>query len=604
MKYRESKGLVNTDTLKIVSIGCVAIVVALVVMSITSMTITSNAIVSKLKTSDLENMAASIGAIIEGRIDRAVDASLLMTQDPALIKWVQSGDLDPETGPLVQELMHRLVDEFGYDTAFLVSCVTHNYWSTDSAGFRLLDVVSTSDPDDSWFFTSIAMAKRYEINIDPNKELGDTFVWINVLVGDLHNPLAVAGLGMNLGAVIDDLITQESHIKNDIWLVDGHSVIQLAKNTEAIGQDVTSLLPSVLERDIAETMSSTYTIAQYTDKKNNTHDVAFKRIHNTNWKIVVQIPRSESLGFLKAVTTNTVISGAIILLLISVVFYLTANRIANPYKAALKLNEELERMVDERTRELVDKTTKLQDSIDYAKLIQQTILPSPANLDAVTDDYFVVFEPRDTVGGDFYWMRTLESGSLFVVGDCTGHGVPGALMTTAVNALLNNIIEQECDSPARLLTKLEQLLHQTFHNSRETIEAGLEIGVLFISHNKEILYSGAGMSLLVLEGNKVKEIRPSCHAIDSGILKREKTFDNTPVAYAKGIRLYLFTDGFTEQPGGDKHLPFGKNRLISALAASRHLEMGAQGLRILESYNEYTGRQLRRDDVTALGIKL
>jgi len=597
--------LISNDTIKVVAIGCVAIVVALIVMSITSMTITSRAVVHKLKTSDLKSLADSIGAVVEGRIDRAVDVSLLMTQNSALLDWIISGETTPVSGEAVRTLMSSLVDDYGYDTSFLVSSTTHNYWSVDSIGFRLLDIVNTEDQDDDWFFNTLASGKRYEINIDHNKELNDTFVWINALVGDVHNPHGVAGLGMNLDNVIEDLIGQENlgQVKNEIWLVDNNSVVQLAKDPAAIGQRVSALLSSSLASEIENLTSAGFVITDYKDNQGRIHDIAYKRLKGTGWKLVVQIPRAESLGFLSAVSINTILSCVVILLLVLGVFYTLSNRLANPYKQALKLNQELERKVTERTQELQDKTTKLQDSIDYAKLIQQTILASSANLGAVTSDHFAIFEPRDTVGGDFYSMHVLEEGFVLIVGDCTGHGVPGALLTTAVNAMLGNIVEHT-HNPAEILHRLERLIKQTFQNQHEGIQVGLDVGVVFVSNDKRVVYAGAGISLFTREQERFEEYRGRVHSIDGTSRVFAKAFENREFQGFTGMHLYLFTDGITDQPGGDKLLPYGKTRLLNSLAESQQGTMASQCDYVMQAFHAYAGSEPRRDDITMLGIKL
>ena len=360
----DDKSLLNSDLIKVVIIGCIAIIIALLFMSITSVVITKNAVLNKLKTSDLKNMATSITAVIDGRIEKAVDASLLMANDPTVIKWVKSQDADVESGKIVQEKMDKLVTGFGYDTSFLCSNFTKNFWSFHGNTFELLDVVSELDPDDEWFFYSINMKKRYEINIDHNRELDDTFVWINAQVYDGNRPIAVTGVGMNLSDVIEELIQEESFnkVQNEIWLVDEQGIIYLSKHRDYLNQSWSNYLPVTLTEAInkPDNLESSFTVAEYEGKNGEVYDVAFKKIKDTGWKLVVQIPRSESLIFIKAITTNMVLSCIIIILIMVAIFYRLSNRIANPYKRALLLNEELEKKVDERTRELEEKNAEAE----------------------------------------------------------------------------------------------------------------------------------------------------------------------------------------------------------------------------------------------------
>ncbi len=603
--------LLNNDLVKVVITGCIAIVVALLFMSITSMLITRNAVVNKLKTRDLKNLAASIGAVTEGRIEKAVDASLLMADDPTVIKWIQSREHDAESGKNVQDKMNKLVTDFGYDTSFLVSDVTKNYWSFHGQKFELLDVVSPTDPSDDWYFSTIDMQKKYEINIDYNKELNDTFVWINALTGDTRRPLAVTGLGMNLSAVIEELIAEESgsDVKNDIWLVDGKGIIYLAKHPQYLNKNLSNFMPAALTKAIMKPVNSghEFMVAEYQDPKGEVFDLAYKRIKDTDWNLVVQIPRSENLSFIKAIAISTVVACFIIILIMVAIFYWLSNKIANPYERALRLNAELERKVDERTRELQEKNTKIQDSIEYAKMIQQTILPSDSEMKRILKDYFVIYEPRDTVGGDFYWIREYNEDFLLIVGDCTGHGVPGALMTTAVSAMLNHIIDElEIHDPAIILTELDRLIKQSFRNEdqEDKVPYGLDAGVLYVSKDNGILFSGAGMSIYIADKDALSVIKGISGTIDCVSRRGVKLFENHAIAYQSGMVIFMATDGITDQPGGEKQLPYGKRQLMASMESSLHLEMTQQAQYILQSFRKYSGDQILRDDITVLALRL
>lgn len=608
---RKQSTLFDNSSVKVVIIGCAAIIIALLVMSQSSIMIMRDAVVHKLKTNDLGNLAASIGAVIEGKIDKATELSVMMASDPVTIGWLDSAERDQRAGALVREKMIGVVDGLGYNTAFLVSDVTKHYWSYHQGVFELLDTVSEQDPDDQWFFTSMAMGKRYEINIDHNKELGDTFVWINTLIGDPQSPVAVTGLGMNLSDVIDELVLEEekSKVKNDIWLVDGAGVIYLAKDPSFREQNIADIIPEEIIAHMASdgSLRDNFIIDEYRGAGGGVNDIAYKRIKNTTWTLVVQIPRAESVGFLRTVTSNTIVSCIVIILLVVITFYLLANRIANPYKRAVQLNQQLEGMVTERTRELQEKNAKIQDSLEYAKMIQQTILPSDAELRRSLREHFVIFQPRDAVGGDFYWMRSGSEGCWLVVGDCTGHGVPGALMTTAVNAMLNNILDTHpSEEPADILKNLERLIRQSFtrEGDDEVIADGLDAAVIYLSRSGRVAFAGANIPVYVSDAQGVREIRGTNATIDCISAGREKAFVTHELTWDEETIFYVATDGYKDQAGGERHLPFGKARLIALLAEIKDLSMDQHATELLAALEQYAGSEARRDDVTVLGFKL
>lgn len=608
---KDSNSLFDNNSKKVIIIGCVAIIAALIIMSVTSIMIMKNAAVNKLKTFDLEVLAESISTKIESKIDKAVDATLIMANDPMVARWVESGDKEESSEEQVKYRMDEFVSELGYDTTFLVSNITHNYWDCNEDGFQLLDTVSEDDTNDDWFFQFIKSKKKYEINIDYNSELNDTFVWINTLVGDIKDPVAVTGLGMNLSQVISELIQEDknSSVQNEIWLVDESGIIYLAKNSMYLEKNIQEYLPDTLinKMDQQENLEDKFEISEYENFEGNLYDIAYKNIKNTEWKIIVQIPRADSVRFLKSVTVSTVISCSIIIMLMVLTFYLLSNQIANPYKRSLQLNQELEKIVSERTKELQEKNLKIQDSLDYAEMIQHTILPLADEMKQSVRDYFAVYEPRDTVGGDFYWLRTYQEGSLLVIGDCTGHGVPGALMTTAVNAMLDHIVDEMCrDDPARVLKELDRLMKQAFRkvSGEEMITDGLDAAVFYITKSKKIIYSGANIPVYICDGKDVVEIRGSHDTIECNNSKKEKRFENFDINFDENNIIYVATDGFKDQLGGAKRLPFGKKRLKALLKEVSGFEMREQKDIIINTLMNYKAEESRCDDITMLGFKL
>lgn len=267
----------------------------------------------------------------------------------------------------------------------------------------------------------------------------------------------------------------------------------------------------------------------------------------------------------------------------------------------------LEHKVLERTKELNEKNAKIQDSIEYAKMIQQTILPDDTEISKALKDYFIIWQPRDIVGGDLYWMRKFDDGFTVVVGDCTGHGVPGALMTMAVNAILDRIVDDLChDDPALILNELNRLLHQTLRkgSGEEDLQDGMDAGVIFVSNKGEILYSGARISLFIIENGESKELRGVSYTIGADANHAGKSFVNQSVQLNPGMSFYLATDGFKDQVGGEKHLPFGKKGMLAVLKTVQQCTMEEQKEILWSTYEDYKKEEILRDDVTMFGFRL
>lgn len=604
--------LFDNGTLRVILIGCLAIAVSLFIMSLSSILITRNVVVENLKKVVIQHMAGSISAGIDGRIERAVDASLILSSDDNLIKWIESREKDEAAGAIAKGKMLELVRDLGYDTTFVTSALSGNYWSCeDEQGAKLLYQVSEEDENDSWFYYILNLGRRYEININYDKKLKDTFVWIDSLVGEINKPIAVTGVGMNLSKVIKDLAASdlESGLKNEIWLVDDKGDIYLSKNQDYMDKNLSLFLPEELENSIlnSDELSRTFFSAEYKDHTGELYDIAYRKIKNTKWNLIIQIPRNESMSFLNRVVYNTLIACVFVIVIVIIMFNTLSRRIADPYKRALLINEELENKISARTKELNEQHAKIMDSIEYAKLIQKTILPTDEELQRIFRQYFIIWEPRDIVGGDFYWIRKFEDGTLVVLGDCTGHGVPGALMTMAVNSILNHIVGGIChNDPALILEEMDKLLKQDLRRDQneESIHDGLDAGILFIANNSSVLYSGAQIPLWVSNADGVIQIRGDRHSIGSDRINKEKKFTNEKIEYSEGMTLYMATDGLKDQLGGMYKLPFGKSRVLSLLSSINNMSMEEQRKELWAAYTAYTQDEIRRDDVAMIGIRI
>lgn len=601
--------LVDKGSLRMLVVGCVLIAVVIVLMGFSSSQIIKQAVVKSLKTNGLVNLAQSYGSVIEGRIDRAVDSSLTLSEDTETTNWIESGEADRRAEQDVREKTKDFSQKFGYEAAFIVSNKTRHYWSFSDNRFRLLNTVSPAVQSDAWYFTAIKMKKQYEINIDYNAQLKNTYVWINVLVGDIKNPIGITGLGMNLNSVISDIVRQnrKNGSDEDLWLVNSKGIIQLATEKSEMNQSVDKLLPAAFAKRLTgQTESANFTVDEVTDAKGQLYDIAYRQIRDTDWKLVIRIPRTETTGFLVPVEWNIAFFGAGILLIVLLLFTFLFHKIADPYKRAVQLNSELEQTVAQRTCELAEKNQKIQDGIDYASTIQTAVLPSDNELSNSLKQFFLLFEPKDAVGGDFYWIKRVRSGRILIVGDCTGHGVAGALMATAVSAMLNQITERITDDPARILAELDRRIKEFMHKDSEglVMPHGLDAAVFVLNDDATVLYAGAAIPAYLWNGRSLSEIPACSGTIDTMARKKPAVFQNQSLDRGEGYTVYVSTDGFKDQPGGPKHLPFGKTRFLKLLSQMALLPLEEQRGAFETSLLNYQGAEIRRDDITLLGFKL
>ncbi len=272
------------------------------------------------------------------------------------------------------------------------------------------------------------------------------------------------------------------------------------------------------------------------------------------------------------------------------------------------LYEDMERKVQERTAALNDRNAQILASIRYAKQIQAATLPTQ-ELGKVLPQSFVVFLPRDLVSGDFYWIHRVEGSTFLVVVDCTGHGVPGALMSMVGSTLLDKIIRgQGLTDPAQILEQLHYGVREILWREVETkANVGMDICLCRIDDNpRQVVFSGAVRPLFhVLKDETGKSainvVKGSRRSVD-GLLKKSGKFTNHVLQVQSGDMIYLTTDGYPDQKGRNQRkigtTQFKKMMLNNAL---RPLEEQEQYF--LQELEAHRGLEPQRDDITIVGVR-
>lgn len=263
--------------------------------------------------------------------------------------------------------------------------------------------------------------------------------------------------------------------------------------------------------------------------------------------------------------------------------------------------------LQQRIEELETQTQYLHESMRYAGSIQRSILPNERVFQNVFTDAFVIFEPKDIVSGDFYWIFQHNDDVYFAVGDCTGHGIPGALVNIAGNTLLRQIIRLEGFSdPAKIIAKLDEELTLLFN---ENLTQGIQrdgMDIVFCKFNlmKKIgSFCGAGRPLVLVRDGELIEFKKGPDAIGH-CSKDEKIFETVDFELQSGDQFYLFSDGYTDQFGGENVKKFNRKRLRSLLTSLTDKSSTQQKEELLFHFNQWKGKQEQVDDVCLLGIKI
>ncbi|MEO5330694.1 MAG: CHASE2 domain-containing protein [Magnetococcus sp. YQC-5] len=249
----------------------------------------------------------------------------------------------------------------------------------------------------------------------------------------------------------------------------------------------------------------------------------------------------------------------------------------------------------------------ISSSIRYASRIQRSVLPDTAILQNIFTDYFIHWDPRDMVGGDMYWCEVWGDGMLLILGDCTGHGVPGAFMTLIVVGALGRAKGYvQAGDIATLMQHMHQIIQSTLGQNMETGESddGIELGICFIRPGlRTLLYAGARFDLFIVAEGVVNEIKGNKKGIGYRGVPKTQRYDTHEIPLAPTSRYYLTTDGLIDQIGGENRRAFGKNRFKEILLSSGDLSMAEQKERIRHALIDYHGQERRRDDVSVIGFR-
>jgi len=276
--------------------------------------------------------------------------------------------------------------------------------------------------------------------------------------------------------------------------------------------------------------------------------------------------------------------------------------------------ETLEIKVEERTLELKKEKEVVEyqkqeilDSIEYAKRIQATILPSPKVVKQYLDDSFILYLPKDIVAGDFYWMESVQNDKsliiLFAACDCTGHGVPGALVSVVChNALNRSVKEYGATEPAAILDKVAELVLDNFSND-DDVKDGMDASLCALNtETGELKWAGANNPLWIVRNNELLEFQANKQPI--GKFDNRMPYTNHNIKLIKGDTLYLFTDGYSDQFGGEKNRKLTKAKFKNLLISIASKDMKEQREELLNFHVNYKGKEEQTDDILVIGVRV
>lgn len=258
-----------------------------------------------------------------------------------------------------------------------------------------------------------------------------------------------------------------------------------------------------------------------------------------------------------------------------------------------------------KTMLLEEKQNDVISSIQYAQRIQESLLPDVNKLTKYFNDITLYYKPRDYVSGDFYWITKKENFLFIAVADCTGHGVPGAMMAVMGHSLLNTVIKKHgvlsCDE---IMHELDSELHLCLNHKGYGARDGMDLALLRIDlNNNYAQYCGAMRNIILVRGNNIEEITGSKYPL--GFYDDlPKYFASTNFQMEKGNRVYLYSDGYSDQFGGDRNKKFNKRAFKELILSMCDMSMEEQNHYLDYVHDNWKQKNPQTDDITVLGIEL
>ena len=264
--------------------------------------------------------------------------------------------------------------------------------------------------------------------------------------------------------------------------------------------------------------------------------------------------------------------------------------------------------IEIKSLELESRNKDITDSINYASKIQSAVLPNEETIYKSIPSLFILYKPKDIVSGDFFWFNEIDADNyLFVCADCTGHGIPGAFMTVIGSNLLNQtIIDNKIHQPSEILRKMDELLNVTLKqdiNSTTGVQDGMDLALLKVNKvARQITITTAKRPVVFIRDKELQEIKGSKFSL-GGMRSGDKVFEEITIQYKENDMFYFFTDGITDQFGGEKGKKFSSKRLKELFLDIHENTPETQKTLLNIEIEKWKGSLEQVDDICVIGIR-
>lgn len=274
----------------------------------------------------------------------------------------------------------------------------------------------------------------------------------------------------------------------------------------------------------------------------------------------------------------------------------------------LMLNKKSNKLLKQKNEMIEEKNKNITDSINYAKRLQNAILPASDIIASILPEHFLLYQPKDIVSGDFYWVSGHDNKFMVAAIDCTGHGVPGALLSiVGHNAINQTVNEMNITKPDDVLISMNTIIKKILHQQDATsdIRDGMDMALCTFDKTTGILeYSGANNPIYIVTEDKMKVVKPTKLTI--GSIQEEVKYlpEHHSIPLKKGDCFYIFSDGYADQFGGNDNKKFKTRRMQDLLLSINKKPMSEQKPLIHKAFSDWKGNNEQVDDVLVIGVRV
>jgi len=521
---------------------------------------------------------------LEASLNSEIAIGLKMADSP-LIKRYFSNPTDLELENMAFQEFAAYRKAFSANSVFWINDIDKLFYIDEHKPYR----IDTDNSDNYWYPMTLYDTEVYNFNINFNPDLNVTNLWINAPVfNDEEKAIGIVGTGINLSDFINAIYYKYSgnasiYFFNNAGEITGAKDISLIERKVKIEDELYQIKADIIS-GINEYKSESI---KYIETKVVKGVVVIARIPALDW-YVIAVQRLTIFDSLKTGMTALFI---VLMLVIFLIFMIHESK--------------LDKARVEAVRDAVI------SSIEYAGKIQKNMLPDKNLFNEAFSDYSIIWKPRDIVGGDIYWIKNFDDGTVLCVCDCTGHGTPGALLTMLVVSTFEAMVtDNNYKDTAQIIWELEKRLVNTLNakNFNEeskslNIKDGCDLAVLFIAKDGSVTSSSSHIHIFVCDGKKVTQIKGQRIYVGEGKLKHKDDIKTVHTPAESGNKFYIASDGLFDQPGGEKTVPFGYKAFVKIILENHNENQSAISDIIWTAFEKYRNDRSRVDDFELISFK-